>query len=191
MSTSQRIDIVSESVPEFRGASSWFTGMAIAFIVAGTLAIIVPFFAGLAVAALVGWLLVAGGLMHAVNAFRSDSITRAVWQVLVGAFYVIAGLYFVAHPLIALGTLTISLAAVLFCEAIMDFMAWSATRHEHGAGWLLVNTIATALLGLLIWLRWPSVSVWIVGFLVGAKLIISGVSRLMLRSADRERGLIS
>jgi uncharacterized membrane protein HdeD (DUF308 family) len=191
MSTSQRIDMYSESVPEFRGGASWFIGMAVAFIVAGMLAIIVPFVAGLAVAALVGWLLVAGGLMHGVNAFRSDSITRAAWQVFVGAFYVIAGLYFVAHPLIALGTLTISLAAVLFCEAIMDFMAWSATRHEHGAGWLLVNTIATALLSLLIWLQWPSVSVWVVGVLVGAKLIISGVSRLMLRSTVREHGLIS
>jgi len=191
MSTSQRIDMVSESVPEFRGASSWFIGMAIAFIVGGALAIIVPFIAGLAVAALVGWLLVAGGLMHGVNAFRSDSITRAVWQLLVGAFYVIAGLYFVAHPLIALGTLTISLAAVLLCEAIMDFMAWSATRHEQGAGWLLVNTIATAFLGLLIWLQWPAVSVWVVGVLVGAKLITSGIQRLMFRSTAREHGLIS
>ena len=191
MSTSQRIDMFGESVPEFRGAASWFIGMAVAFIVAGTLAIIVPFIAGLAVATLVGWLLVAGGLMHVVNAFRSDSITRAAWQALVGAFYVIAGLYFVAHPLIALGTLTISLAAVLFCEAIMDFIAWSATRHEDGSGWLLVSTIATALLGVLIWLQWPAVSTWVIGLLVGVKLIVTGISRLMFRTGMREPRLIS
>jgi len=191
MSSSQHIDTFGESMPELRGAGGWFIGMAVAFIVAGTLAIIAPFVAGIAAATLVGWLLVAGGLMHGVNAFKNDSITRSVWQALVGAFYMIAGLYFVAHPLIALGTLTVALAAVLFCEAMMDFIAWSATRDEDGSGWLLVNTIATALLSLLIWLQWPSVSVWVIGTLIGAKLIVSGISRLMLRAAARAQGLVS
>jgi len=191
MSTSQRIDRFGESMPELRGAGVWFIGMAVAFIVGGTLAIMAPFVAGLAVATLVGWLLVAGGVMHGVNAFKSDAVTRAVWQTLVGAFYMIVGLYFLAHPLIALGTLTAMLAYVLFFEAIMDAITWLATRQEDGADWLLVNTIVTALLGVLILLQWPSVSVWVIGTLVGAKLIVSGISRLMLRSAAREQRLIS
>jgi uncharacterized membrane protein HdeD (DUF308 family) len=191
MSTSQRIDTLGGSMPELRGAGAWFIGMAIAFIVGGTLAIMAPFVAGLAVATLVGWLLVAGGVMHGVNAFKSDSITRAVWQTLVGVFYMIVGLYFLAHPLIALGTLTAMLAYVLFFEAIMDAITWFATRGEDGAGWLLVNTVATGLLAVLIWMQWPSVSVWVIGTLVGAKLIVSGISRLMFRSAAREERLIS
>jgi uncharacterized membrane protein HdeD (DUF308 family) len=191
MSTSQRIDTFGESMPELRRAGGWFIGMAIAFIVGGTLAIMAPFVAGLAVATLVGWLLVAGGVMHGVNAFKSDSITRAVWQTLVGLFYMIVGLYFLAHPVIALGTLTAMLAYVLFFEAIMDLITWFATRQDDGADWLLVNTVVTALLAVLIWLQWPSVSVWVIGTLVGAKLIVSGISRLMLRSAAREERLIS
>jgi uncharacterized membrane protein HdeD (DUF308 family) len=191
MSGYQRLDTLYEPIPEFRGAGVWFITGAVAFIVLGTLALLAPLVAGLAVAALVGWLLLVGGLMHGVNAFRSDSITRAVWQSLVGAFYVIAGLYFLAHPLIALGTLTIALACVLFFEAIMDLIAWLATRHEDGGGWLLVNTVTTALLSVLIWLQWPSVSVWVIGTLVGAKLIVSGVARLMLHAAAREPTAIS
>ena len=31
----------------------------------------------------------------------------------------------------------------------------------------------------LIWLNWPSVSVWAIGMLVGVKLMISGISRLL------------
>jgi len=185
MSTSQRVDMLEEAVPELRGAGMWFIVTAIAFIVLGTFAIITPLIAGLAVATLVGWLLLAGGVMHAANAFRGDSITRAVSQVLLGVFYVIAGLYFAAHPFIALGTLTIALACVLFFEAIMDLIAWFATRDEEGSGWLLVNTIATAFVSVVIWLHWPSVSVWAIGTLVGAKLMMSGISRLMLASAAR------
>lgn len=185
MGTAQRIDAFEELTPEFRGAGIWFVALAVAFILAGTMAILAPLVAGLAVASLVGWLLLVGGLMHVVNAFRTDNIMRAVWQSLVGVFYVIAGLYFLAHPFIALGTLTIALACVLFFEAVMDLITWFATRGEDGSGWLLVNTIVTAFVSMLIWARWPSVSVWAIGTLVGVKLMISGISRLMLRSTAR------
>ena len=55
-----------------------------------------------------------------------------------------------------------------------------------------VSTFATAVLAVLIWMNWPSVSVWAIGTLVGIKLIISGFTRLMFGSAARgfERRLI-
>ena len=187
MSTARRIETANDAMPVTQHAGLWLIATAIAFLVLGTMAVLAPLVAGLAVAAVVGWLLIVGGLMHGANAFRSRSVTRAVLHVLVGAFYVIAGLYFLAHPLIVLGTLTIALACVLFFEAIMDLIAWFATRHEDGAGWLLVNTLATAMVSAFIWLQWPSVSVWAIGTLVGAKLIVSGISRLMLGAAVREQ----
>ncbi len=185
MDTSRRIDTFEESRPEFRGAGIWFVAVAIAFIVAGTMAILAPLVAGLAVTALVAWLLLVGGVMHVVNAFTTDSITRAVWHALVGMFYVIAGLYCLAHPLIALGTLTIALACMLFFESLMNLIAWFATRREDGAAWLLLDTMATMFVSVLIWAHWPSVSVWAIGTLVGVKLLISGISRLMLRPRAR------
>jgi uncharacterized membrane protein HdeD (DUF308 family) len=180
-----RVDTFGEPMPLVHKAGTWFIVTAVAFIVIGTMAILAPFVAGLAVATLVGWLFVVGGVMHIANAFRSDSVTRGVWQALVGLFYLVAGLYFLAHPLIALSTLTVMLAAVLFFEAIMDLFTWFATRHEDGSGWLLVNTFATGFLAVLIWMQWPSVSVWAIGTLVGIKLMISGFSRLMLGTAAR------
>lgn len=172
-----------EHLPEFHVPAFLFIATAVAFIVLGTVAIAAPLVAGLAVTTLVGWLLIAGGLMHGITAFRSDGVARAVWQILLGLFYVAAGLYFLAHPLIALGTLTISLACVLMIEAAMDLVAWIATRRETGSGWLLVNTAATFALATLIWLHWPSVSVWAIGTLVGVKLIVSGFSRLFRSAA--------
>jgi uncharacterized membrane protein HdeD (DUF308 family) len=180
-----RVDTFSEPMPLVHKAGTWFIVTAIAFIVLGTMAIVAPFVAGLAVATLAGWLFVVGGVMHIANAFRSDSVTRGVWQALVGLFYLVAGVYFLAHPLIALGTLTFALAAVLFFEAIMDLITWFATRREDGAGWLLVNTLATGFLAVLIWMQWPSASVWVIGTLVGIKLMISGFSRLMLGTSAR------
>ena len=179
MTNPQHAPTMYEPMPAMHGTGLYFLATGVAFVLLGTMAIVAPLVAGLAVTTLVAWLLIAGGAMHGVNAFRSDSITRAVCQVLVGAFYVTAGLYFLAHPLIALGTLTISLAFVLAVEAGMDLVAWFATRTEEGSGWLLLNTVATFAFSAAIWLQWPSVSIWAIGTLVGAKLLISGISRLM------------
>jgi uncharacterized membrane protein HdeD (DUF308 family) len=49
-----------------------------------------------------------------------------------------------------------------------------------GSSWILIDGIVTLLLGLMIYLQWPSSSAWAIGTLVGVSLIISGVSRMML-----------
>lgn len=185
MATSNPSNTFHEPLPLVQKAGTWFILTAVAFIALGTIAIIAPFFAGLAVTAFVGWLLIAGGFMHAVNAFRTEGIWRSIWQVIVAVFYVIAGFYFLTHPLIALGTLTLFLAGVLFVESAMDAAAWFATRKETGAGWLLVNAAVTLLLSVLIWRQWPAISVWAIGALVGVNLLVNGFSRLMLGTAVR------
>jgi uncharacterized membrane protein HdeD (DUF308 family) len=148
------------------------------------MAILEPEAAGLALATIVGWLLIGGGFVHGVNAFRSESVTRAAGQVFVGLLYVIVGLYFLAHPLIELGALTVSLAFVLFAEAVMDLVAWFGARRGDGSEWLLMNAVTTAVLSVMIFLLWP-VSIGAIGMLLGFNLILSGVSRLMLGAAER------
>jgi uncharacterized membrane protein HdeD (DUF308 family) len=50
---------------------------------------------------------------------------------------------------------------------------------------MLLDGIITLLLGLMIYLQWPSSSAWAIGTLVGVSLIVSGVTRVMLSSAVR------
>jgi uncharacterized membrane protein HdeD (DUF308 family) len=185
MSASDRIETFHEPMPLVHKVGTWFIVTAIAFIVLGTLAILEPFVAGLAVTTLVGWLLVIGGIMHIIHTFRAESFGRGVWEFLVGVFYLAVGAYFLMHPVMALTALTLTLAIVLFFEAVMELTGWFAIRHTKGSGWLLADAIATTFLAVLIWMGWPSVSVWAIGTLVGIKLIISGFSRLMLGSGTR------
>jgi uncharacterized membrane protein HdeD (DUF308 family) len=166
-------------------AGTWFIATAVAFIVLGTLAIMAPAVAGIAVTTLVGTLLIIGGVMHGIGAFRGGGVGRTIWQIIVTAFYVIAGIYFLTHPLIALTSLTLFLAVVLFVEGCMNVVAYFATRHEGGSGWLLVNALVSFLLAVMIWQQWPSISVWAIGTLVGVNLLVNGFSRLMLGTATR------
>jgi uncharacterized membrane protein HdeD (DUF308 family) len=167
-------------------ASGWFIAMAVVFIILGIVAIVEPGVAGLAVTILVGWLLVVGGVAHLIAAFSGGGAGRVIWQVIVGIIYIVGGFYFLTHPLLGLGTLTLFLAGIILVEAVMEFIAYFRMRSEGGSGWLLVNALITLLLGALIWVHWPSSSVWAIGTLVGVNLLITGFSRLMLGMAARK-----
>jgi uncharacterized membrane protein HdeD (DUF308 family) len=167
-------------------ASGWFIAMAIVFIVLGFMAIAEPVVAGLAVAVLVGWLLIFGGVTHLIAAFSGGEAGRVIWQVIVGIIYVIGGVYFLTHPLLGLGTLTLFLAGIILAEAVLELITYFRTRNEGGSVWLLVNGLVTLLLGGLIWVHWPSSSVWAIGTLVGVNLLMTGISRLMVGMAARK-----
>jgi uncharacterized membrane protein HdeD (DUF308 family) len=168
-----------------RKTSGWFIAMAIVLIVLGLMAIIEPMVAGLAVTVLVGWVMVIAGLAHVAGAFGAGGAGRAIWQAVLGVIYAIGGLYFLTHPLLGLGTLTLFLAGILLAEAFLRIVAYAQLRGEGGSSWLLVNGLITILLGGMIWRHWPSSSVWAIGTLVGANLLMAGFSWLMLAVAAR------
>jgi uncharacterized membrane protein HdeD (DUF308 family) len=165
--------------------SGWFAFIAVLFIVLGIFAIGEPLVASLAVTLLVGWLFVIAGIIHVVAAFRAEGTGRTIWQALVGVVYLGGGVYFLGHPLMALGTLTLCLAWILVIESVLEFVSYWRQRDIEGSSWLLMNSVITLVLAGLIWTNWPSSAVWAVGTLIGVKLLSTGISRLMLRFAAR------
>ena len=160
-------------------ASGWFIAIAVAFILLGIFAIIEPGFAGLAITIMVGWLLIFGGVAHLVSAFHGGAAGRIIWQAIIGFVYIVGGFYFLMHPLLGLGSLTLLLAGIILAEAVLEVIVYFRTRGEQGSGWLLVNAVITFLVSGLIWFHWPSSSVWAIGTLVGVNLLMTGISRLM------------
>jgi uncharacterized membrane protein HdeD (DUF308 family) len=169
-----------------RKASGWFIAIAVVFILLGIMAIVEPQVAGLAIAILVGWLLIFGGMMHLIQTFGGGGVGRVIWQVILGLIYVVGGIYFLKHPLLGLGTLTLLLAIIILAEGVLEFIAYFRTRQENGSNWRLANGLITLLLGGFIWFHWPSSSVWAIGTLVGVNLLMTGFSRLMLGMAARK-----
>jgi uncharacterized membrane protein HdeD (DUF308 family) len=165
-------------------AGIWLIVTACLFALLGLFAIIDPVVVGLAVTTLVGWLLIAGGATHIISILRRDD-GGAVWHLALGLVYISGGVYFLSHPAIALEALTLLLAMLLFVEAGIDLVAYSAQRREPGAVWLLVNAFVTALLGTLIAMHWPAMTQWVIGTMFGLNLLTTGLSRLMLGMAAR------
>src|SRR4051794_35982630 len=113
--------------------------MGVLFVVLGLIAIVEPMVAGLAVALLAGWLLLAGGIVHAVSAFRAGGAKSVIWHVLLAILYLVGGVYFVTHPLLGLGTLTLFLATILFIEGVVWVVAYFQLRS--GNIWMLLNGV--------------------------------------------------
>ena len=166
--------------------TGWYIAAAVLFIVLGIFSIIEPGIAGLGVALLVGWLLVFGSVAHFIAAFKGGGAKQVIFQVLIGIVYLIGGSYFLMHPLLAVGTLTLLLAAIILAEGVVELVAYFRMRSQGASGWLLLNGIITLLLGGLIWFHWPSSSIWAIGILVGVNLLMTGITRLLFGLAARK-----
>jgi uncharacterized membrane protein HdeD (DUF308 family) len=166
--------------------TGWYIGFAVLFIILGIIAIAEPMVAAIAVALLVGWLLIFGGVAHLVSAFGGGGAGRVFWQVLIGVVYLIGGFYFLTHALVGVGTLTLVLAGIILAEGVLEIIAFFKTRTSGGSIWLLINGLITLLLGGLIWFHWPSSSVWAIGILLGVNLLMTGITRLMFGLAARK-----
>jgi uncharacterized membrane protein HdeD (DUF308 family) len=166
-------------------AINWSLALSILLIVAGLFAILVPTVSGIAITLVFGWAMVFSGITHFVFAFKTHTTGGRIWELLVGAVYLLTGFVLLMHPLDSLLVLTLVLAYYLFFEAIVEVIQYFQLRPRHGAFWLLVDGIITFVLAVMIWRAWPASSVWVIGTLVGISMIFSGFSRLMLSLAAK------
>ena len=166
--------------------TGWYVVAAVLFIVLGLFAIIEPAVAGLAVALLVGWLLIFGGASHLIGAFKGGGAKQVIFQLLIGIIYLISGFYCLTHPLLAVGTLTLLLASVILVEGVLEIISYFRLKGEDASGWMLLNGIITLLLGGMIWFHWPSSSIWAIGILLGVNLLMTGMTRLTFGLAARK-----
>jgi uncharacterized membrane protein HdeD (DUF308 family) len=163
----------------------WSIVLSILLILAGIAAIILPPVASLAVTIFVGWMLVFGGIIHFVYAWRTRHAGGVLWEVLIGVVYVAAGAYLLWNPIVGLAAVTLALALYLLFEGLLEFVLSYELRPAPGSGWLLFDGIITLILALLIWRIWPIGAPWILGLLVGISMLVSGTARLMLSVAAR------
>jgi uncharacterized membrane protein HdeD (DUF308 family) len=171
-----------------RHASTLSILWGVLLIVFGMFAVGAPFVAAVAVSIAVAWLIILAGVVHLMLAFHAHRAGRLVWKLLVGLAYVFFGVYLILHPVLGIASLTLVLALLFLIEGILNVILFFNMRSMRGAIWVLIDGIITLLLGLMIYLQWPSSAVWAIGLLVGVSMIISGTTRVMLSLAMRKTG---
>jgi uncharacterized membrane protein HdeD (DUF308 family) len=173
-----------DAIPHRYSRSSLF--LAIILIILGLLAMTLPTATSIGAVRVLGWLIIFDGFAQLVHAFQSEGVGRIAWKILVAILYFAGGAYLLANPLLGVAGLTLALAIFFFAEGVMDLIAYFVTgRHERSA-WLLMHGIISMFLGLIIWMQWPSSSLWLIGTIVGISMFMSGLTRLFMALEARK-----
>jgi len=158
------------------------TTWGIVVIILGVLAIAMPFVAGVAIVATIGVILIATGAAELMYAFKSKSFGEGAFRFLFSILAVLAGLYLLFRPGAGLATITLFLAVWFFIDGIACLVQGFRWRPSEGWGWMVFSGIVSIILGVMIWRQFPVSAVWLVGVLVGIRLLFTGLAMVMMGS---------
>ncbi len=163
-----------------RAPSRVGTGWGFAVMILGMLAIMTPFVSGVAVTAMVAVFITAAGLAMTVYAFKAGSFGKGLLQLLFGGITVLCGIAMFSTPVLSMLTLTGILLAYFLVDGIFAIIAGVRRKGEPGWGWMIISGIASIVLAVILWQKWPISGAYVIGMLVGIRLIFTGWSIAML-----------
>ena len=99
--------------------------------------------------------------------------------------YIATGVGLLVYPLTGVLTLTLLLGSFLLTEGVFELILAFQLRPQQNWTWALTNGIVTLLLGAVVWFQWPFDAPWLIGTLVGASILFTGTSRVMLSLSGR------
>jgi uncharacterized membrane protein HdeD (DUF308 family) len=142
--------------------------------------------AAISVNLVIAWLIVLAGMVHLMIAHHAHRAGSLTWRLMIGFAYVLFGVYLIASPRLSAATLALVLALLLLFEGIFDIALFFRLSAIEGSSWVLLDGVVTVILGLMIYVQWPSTAAWAIGGLVGVSLVTSGLTRVMFSVAVRQ-----
>jgi uncharacterized membrane protein HdeD (DUF308 family) len=170
---------------ELRPKWGWLLALGIALLFLGTAALIVPWLTTLTSVLVFGWVLVFGGVLEVVAVFWTKGWRGILLHLLGGILSTVVGVLIVAHPGAGVLTLTLLLATLFLAGGFFRIGAAVVFRLPNW-GWTVAGGILSVLLGVAIWIMWPSSALWVIGMFVGIELMFRGWAWVMLAIGARQ-----
>lgn len=143
----------------------------------GVLAIALPMVIGLAVTLLFALALISIGVIQLLAAWPGEIRRmnfRFVWAILT----LVAGMYMVITPKVGLATLTLFIGSYFLVDGIANIAAALQQQHAHGRWAIALGGLSSLVMALVIVWLWPQSSEFVIGILIGLKLLVLGVTLL-------------
>lgn len=161
-------------------------GVAIAvgvvLVIAGLLAIGSPLVAGRSVSVFVGVMLLIGGIGQLALAFKAGLFGKGLPSSIIGMVTILIGIFMLNSPG---AILTTFLAAYFLLTGIIEIFIAFQVKPAKGWVWTLFSGSIAVLFGFMIWGQFPVSGVWVIGMLVGIRMLFSGLMLITLGSAAR------
>ena len=176
----------SSWMQEAKKNAGWLSILGVVEIIAGIMVIASPAIGGVAVAVMIGVMLLFAGVARLLTAFMAGSFGAGALSFIWGLIVTMAGFYMLNNPGIALATLTLVLSMVLFGDGLTRLIMGFQMKPESGWGWLAFGGGLSILLAIMIWRQFPMSGEWAIGTLVGISLLFSGVTTLTIGRAAKK-----
>jgi uncharacterized membrane protein HdeD (DUF308 family) len=183
MSTSSNFG--SSLTSDVKSRAGWGIFLGILTVALGILLMAYPLATATITTIFIASILVIAGVLEIVAALRAHTAGRFFLRLLLGIIYGLGGLVLLFNPLWGVGVLTVVLGVMLLFEAGVALVLGFEMRPASGWGWLIFDAAITAILGFLILAHWPSSAAWAMGTLVGAAVLVRGITRIALSSRLR------
>ncbi len=157
-------------------------------LILGSLAIIAPLAATMAVVWVIGAIILVQGVAQLIHCFKAKQWSAFALNLLMAVIYIIAGGLILAKPLLGALTLTLVLAAFFIVSGILKIGLAMKIKPAPRWGWVMFSGIVGLVLGVIIFSGWPGDSLAILGLLLGIDLIFGGWSMIMLASGAKAAG---
>ena len=153
----------------------WYLALGIGLTLLGAYAVYAEPAATLASVVTIGVIVMLSGVLQLAGAFVARGAGHVVLLLLIGALDVFVGLTLMAHPGMGALTLTLLLAMLFTFGGLYRFVS-ALVLQLPGYGWVAFGGLLATVLGILLWMQWPTSSVWFIGFAVGVNLLIAGIT---------------
>jgi len=174
-------------IQDAKKRSGWSIFMGVLSAILGLFLIAYPLATATITTVLLGWTLIFVGVAQFVFALHSQTPGNFFLKLLAGALYGITGIALAFAPLAGVEALTALLGVMLLVQAGLATVTAFQVRPLDGWGWILLDAATSFFLGMLILVKWPSSSGWAIGTLVGAAVLMGGISRTAIASKIRSR----
>ncbi|EKF74559.1 hypothetical protein A11A3_08030 [Alcanivorax hongdengensis A-11-3] len=133
----------------------------------------------------VGGLLLLGGVIQILQAFRTATLSRSLPFLILGLLYALLGGYVMANPVVSAGALTLIIAVAIAITSVFRlFIAWHA-RGGANVFLLIVSAVIGLALSGMIFAQWPQSGEWVVGLFLAIELLMNGWMLVMVALAAR------
>ena len=165
-------------IEETKRRAAWSILMGVLTSALGVFLIAYPLVTAKMTTVLLGWVLIFVGIGEFVFALQSRKPGGFFPKLLAAALFAVTGAALAFAPMAGVQALTGLLGTLLLVQAGLAAVTAFQIRPLAGWQWYLVG--AGTSFGLLILMKWPSSSVWAIGTLVGAAVLVDGVVRIVI-----------
>ncbi len=134
----------------------------------------------------IGVVLVVRGALDGFEAYRNRYFRGYYLRIAVALFCVFVGSFLILFPLVGVAMISLFIAALIVLEGVRKLstaFVYRGIKWRHKA----ISGVLSLVLGIIVLSRWPFVTFWLLGLIVGIELVLNGWAKAVVGLATKDR----